>query len=292
MTPVIDLAIWLTLWSTGVYLGASHRPAEILAASRRPALYARIAVLDLVGIPLLVWVITVLAGVPAGFATGLLLVGAASAGPLGLKLATVARGDTALAIGLVVALELANLVAIPIWAAVLLPAGVDAPVGAMVRTLALGVVAPIVLGSILATVAPTWAARLAPALDRLSTLGLLVVITGVVLRDWPIVLEAAAAGVQIVAAASVLGALAAGWWIGGPSRSVRVTTALVSAVRANVPALAVASAAFGASAEPTVAIVVFGVVSVVVAPAAAVLLRRLTTEVGAEQAGLTTAGSG
>ena len=72
--------------------------------------------------------------VPDRYATGLLLVGMASAGPLGIKAAQLARADLPYAIALVVVLGVANAVAIPVWVALLLPPGVQVPMGPVVRT--------------------------------------------------------------------------------------------------------------------------------------------------------------
>ena len=84
--------------------------------------------------------------IPDHYATGLLLVGVASAGPLGIKAAQLARADLPYAIALVVVLEAANVVAIPVWVALLLPPGVQVPMWPVVRTLLLLVLAPLAVG--------------------------------------------------------------------------------------------------------------------------------------------------
>jgi hypothetical protein len=65
LRSIVEPAILVTLWATGV---------------------------DVVLVPIVVWLLTIVAAVPSGYATGLLIVGAASAGPLGLKVVQRARG--------------------------------------------------------------------------------------------------------------------------------------------------------------------------------------------------------
>jgi len=60
----------------------------------------------------------------------------------------------------------------------------------------------------------------------------------------------------------VLLALLLGWLLGGPARPTRAATSLVTGVRANGPALAVAQASFASLAAVTVAIVTFGMFSI------------------------------
>jgi predicted Na+-dependent transporter len=63
--------------------------------------------------PLFVWALVRALSVPTDLAVGLLLVGFASAGPLGIKAAALAGADVAYAITLVVVLEAANALVIP-----------------------------------------------------------------------------------------------------------------------------------------------------------------------------------
>jgi hypothetical protein len=109
-----QVALVLTLWITGLGLGMSFGPGQILRTLRRGGLFARAAVLDVVIVPLLVWGLVHALSVPGHFATGLLLVGVASAGPLGIKAAQLAGADLSYAIALVVVLEATNAVAIPV----------------------------------------------------------------------------------------------------------------------------------------------------------------------------------
>jgi BASS family bile acid:Na+ symporter len=268
-----QVALALTLWITGLGLGMSFGPRQILRTLRRGGLFARAAVLDIMLLPLLIWGLTRAFSVPDRYATGLLLVGMASAGPLGIKAAQLARADLPYAIALVVVLEAANAVAIPIWVALLLPDGVQVPMGPVVRTLLLLVLAPLAVGMAIRASRPSTARRLAPWAAPLSTLGLLLVIVIVLVRFAGIVAEAFAA-VGPAALTTVLLALVLGWLLGGPARPTRAATSLVTGVRASGPALAIAQASFPSLAEVSVAIVAFGMFSILLPVLFAVAVGR------------------
>ena len=140
------IALIATLWLTAISLGMAHDLRDVEVGRRRPGLFARLVVLDIVVVPLVVVALVWLLGVPAPYAQGLLIVGAAAAGPLGLKTTQLAKGDLPLAIGLVIVLELLNIVAMPVWAAILQP-GIGAhPIGEIVRTLVVGILLPLLVG--------------------------------------------------------------------------------------------------------------------------------------------------
>jgi bile acid:Na+ symporter, BASS family len=261
LDQLYQVALVLTLWITGLGLGMAFGPGQILRTLRRGRLFARAAVLDVVILPLLVWGLVQMFSVPDHYATGLLLVGVASAGPLGIKAAQLAGADLPYAIALVVVLEATNAVAIPVWVALLLPPGVQVPMWPVARTLLLLVLAPLAVGMAVRARRPLTAVRLAQWAAPLSTVGLLVVIAVVVARHAGIVVDAfAAVGAAVLLA--LLLALLLGWLLGGPARPTRAATSLVTGVRANGLALAIAQASFPALAAVSVAIVAFGIFSI------------------------------
>jgi bile acid:Na+ symporter, BASS family len=274
LDQLYQVALVLTLWITGLGLGMSFGPRQILRTLRRGGLFVRATVLDVVIVPLLVWGLVQAFSIPDHYATGLLLVGVASAGPLGIKAAQLARADLPYAIALVVVLEAANVVAIPVWVALLMPPGVQVPMWPVVRTLLLLVLAPLAVGMAVRARRPPTAARLAQLAAPLSTVGLLVVIAIVLARYARIVLDAFVA-VGPAALTAVLLALLLGWLLGGPARPTRAATSLVTGVRASGPALAIAQASFPSLAAVSVAIVAFGMFSVLLPVSFAIVAGRM-----------------
>jgi bile acid:Na+ symporter, BASS family len=283
MTQALNLAfsvaLIVTLWATAVGSGLSHLPAEVIAATGNRRRFTRLIVLDAVAMPLVIYALARALAVPEGYTAGLVLVGAASAGAIGLAIVRLAAGDMPLAIGLVVVLEAGNLITIPLWSTILLPDGVRPPLGDVAGTLVLGVLVPLLAGNALRALRPerakTWAAMLA----TVSRWGLAITVAIIVALDVSVLVDAWTALVPIVALIAALCALAVGWVAGGPLQRSRATGALVMAVRANTPALAVASATYGATSQTSAAIVVFALVALVVAPVFAVWLRRIPAQV-------------
>jgi BASS family bile acid:Na+ symporter len=267
-------ALVVALWGTGLGLGMSHAFSELVEPLRRRGLMLRVALVDVVALPLLVWMLVRALAVPGDYAIGLLLVGVASAGPLGIKAAQIARADVPAAVALVVVLELVNLAAIPLWVMVLLPSGTEIDFVGIVRTMVVMVVLPLAVGIGIRRIAPARADRLAGAATRASDLGLRIVIVLVLVRDADAVVEAAGERVPLVAALAVLAALALGWLAGAPAPATRAAAALVTGVRANAVALAVAAASFSDRTDVRVGVVVFALFSVLVPLATATVLGR------------------
>jgi bile acid:Na+ symporter, BASS family len=159
--------------------------------------------------------------------------------------------------------------------ALLLPPGVQVPLGPVVRTLLLLllVLAPLAVGLAIRARWPATAERLARWASPLSTVGLVVVIAVVLARYVGIVAEAFGA-VGPAAVTAVLLALVLGWLLGGPGRPTRAATSLVTGVRANGPALAIAQASFPSLAAVSVAIVAFGMFSILLPVLFAVVIGR------------------
>jgi bile acid:Na+ symporter, BASS family len=272
LEAVSGIAILVTLWATAIALGASHDPRAVRVALERRGLFVRVLVLDLVIVPLVVAGHVRVLSVPTDYAIGLLIVGTASAGPLGLKTSAIARGDLPLAIALVITLELANVVVMPVWAAVILPGGVNPPIVEIWRTLILGILLPLVIGFAIHGWAPGRSLSVSRWAGRLSSVGLAVVVVALVLRDGPLLVDAIGSGVLGLSVGTIVTAFALGWWFGGPDAAARRTAAHVSSFRANTLALAVTSTAFGTADPATSAVVVFGLCSVVLVTAAALVV--------------------
>lgn len=268
------MALAASLWGAGLALGLTRGRAELVAPLRRPGLVTRVTVADVVLVPLLVWGLVRIARIPDDYAIGLLLVGASAAGPLGIKAAALARADEAAALCLVVVLELVNLVAIPVWATLLLPAGTELdPVPLLGALLGL-VLAPLAVGLALRRPLAARATGLARRAGTASTAMLAVAVIAYLARDGDVVVAALDERVPLIAGLAVLGALGLGWLAGGPTRETRAAAALVTGVRANAVALAIASTSFPDRPDVRAGVVVFALFSITLPLVAAALAGR------------------
>jgi predicted Na+-dependent transporter len=269
---VYNVTLVVALWATGLSLGISSRVADFLAPLRKVALLTKVIALDVVVIPLLVWVLTRLLAVPTDSATGVLLVGVASAGPLGITASRIAHGDARAAFAFVVVLEAINALAIPVWVVVLLPAGAHVSLGPLIVTLVLLVLAPLAVGIAIHARLGVRIERWAAPLGTVSSALVVLLVAAVLVRYSAEVGDAIAHGVVAVAALTVLAALALGWMLGGPGPGTRIAVCMVTGVRANGLALAIARASFPLQPDVHAAVVTFGLLSIVVPLAAAFVL--------------------
>jgi BASS family bile acid:Na+ symporter len=266
------LALVLTLWLTGIGVGMMVQLSEIVRSLTRLGLVARTVTLDVLVVPVAMWIAVRLLVEDEGYATGLLLVAFAAAGPLGLKLAQVARADTAFAIGIVVVLEAANILLIPLWSGLLgLTSSADVFLE-IVRTVTLLVALPLAIGLAVQHVRPERAAAVSARALRLATVGLVVVVSIIVTRSLDTMLETFTNGAALASGIVITFALGAGWLVGGPQESTRLATSLVSGCRASGAALAVASSAFADRPEVAAGVVTAGLVSVLIPTLVAYLI--------------------
>jgi BASS family bile acid:Na+ symporter len=269
----LTIAIAITLWGSIGGLALVRRPDELVGPFRRVGLLVRIAVFDLLVIPPAAWLVAEILAIPDAFAIGLILVGITSAGPLSVVAVQLARGDTILALATVTWLELANALVVPAWATILLPRTTTVPMGPVAFVLIAGVLLPVVAGLLVRMHAPGLADRLVPLARAVSIAGLVTVMVIVVVGNVSVVGEAAAAGVPLATVLLIAFALAGGWLVGGPHPASRFAVALVSAQRGSSVALAIAVTVFPDVPEAAVAVVVFGMISIVVVPTLGVLAR-------------------
>ena len=146
---VYSVLIALGLLLNGLAI-ASGTPMRVLLAplgDRRLLLGA--VVIDLVLVPVALLAPAVVLALQPGETAGLVLLAAASTGPIGIALTRIGRGDVPATVAIVTALGTANLVTVPVLLAVLLPEAAGVPAHEVGRTLLLLLVVPLAAGGVL-----------------------------------------------------------------------------------------------------------------------------------------------
>lgn len=141
------IAVALLLNGLAVACAAPLR--TLLAPLRERGLLVGAVVLDLVVVPVALLVPAAVLGVPAEAHAGLVLLAAASTGPIGVALTRIGRGDVAVTVSLVTALGVANVVTVPTLMALLLDDAVVVPAFEVGRSLLLLLVVPLAAGALL-----------------------------------------------------------------------------------------------------------------------------------------------
>ena len=136
----------------GVAITASTPLRSLLAPLREGGLITRIVLLDLVLVPIVAVLAANALGVDPVTRAAIVIVAAASTGPIGMALTRIARGDVPLSVTLVVGLGALNLITVPLVTELFLPSGITIPLSSLLSSLLGLAVAPLVLGRLLAVV--------------------------------------------------------------------------------------------------------------------------------------------
>ena len=249
------------LWSMNLGQGMSFTMQQVLAPFKKPGVILLAVLLNSILIPLLYWALTLVLPISPDYAVGFMLVGFAAAAPFAIKAAAIEKGDVPLMIGLVVLLGALNVIAIPLWSALLMPAGTTVDALNIAMTLVVLVLAPLALGLLIRARWPQQAKEWAPEANKISTLMLLLVISLMIVTSWQSIVSIFGAWVIAGGIIAIAISMVAGYFFGGKDPAARRTVATISGIRAVGPALAIAASAFAGSADVTAVVVVLGILS-------------------------------
>lgn len=153
---VYTVLVTVALLLNGMAIACAAPLRELLAPLRERRLLLGAAGLDLVVVPIALLVPAVALDASADMLAGLVLLAAASSGPIGVALSRIGRGDVPLTVSLVTALGVANVATVPLLLALLLPEALAIPVAAVGRSLLLLLVVPLTAGAVLRRVLERW----------------------------------------------------------------------------------------------------------------------------------------
>lgn len=191
-----SVLVTAALFVNGLAVAGGTPLRDLIAPLRERRLLAGAFVLDLIVVPTALLVPAMLLGSDAGTVAGLVILAAASAGPIGVALARIARTDVASAVALVTLLGLANLVTTPLLMLLLLPAALHVPALELGRSLLLLLAVPLGAGAVLRRTLvrrrwhPERTARLVRRLGATSSLLLATAVTVGFLIDPPAIVDA------------------------------------------------------------------------------------------------------
>ena len=196
------------------------------------------------------------------FGIGLLLLGCAAGAPFLPKLAELAKGNLAFAVGAMVLLMVVTVAYLPIVLPLLLP-GVTVQSWDIARSLLLLMLLPLVIGLALKARYGDLAARVKPVLDWISNVSLILLIALITAANIDKVLQVFGtlgilAGLLFIA----LG-LGTGWLLGGSSADTRRVMALGTGQRNIAAALVVGSQSFS-DPKVVVMVIVVAIVGLIV----------------------------
>jgi len=258
-TPVAMLVFVL---SSMLAMGLGLTVGEIVAPLRNARLVVLSLLVNFVLMPLGALALADVLRLDQPLGVGLLLLGAAAGAPFLPKLAQIAKGNLAFGVGLMVLLMVVTVGFLPLVLPSLLP-GVTVNPAQIARSLFLLMLLPLAGALAVKAYFADVAARTKPLLDRLSNLGLIVLVLLITVANVNNVLavfgtRGILAGLLFIAIGFVIG-----WLLGGPDTSTRRVLALGTAQRNIAAALVVGSQSFS-DPKVVVMVVVVAIVSLLI----------------------------
>jgi predicted Na+-dependent transporter len=228
---LFNAGIAVSIGATVASLGLSFTVGQLVTPLRRVWLVTAVIVLNAVLLPAAAWGIAKVSPMDSQYVPGLVLatIGMGSAGAL--KAAQLAkRADLALAVSLVVVLQLVDIVAVPLWAGHVV-SGASISGWDIVKDLLLLVLAPLAVGLALKARYPDEAPGWQPGIVRASNLALVIALTTGIAANWATIVTMIGSWVIVTSIVIVLVSLVAGALVGGKNPETRNTTTLVSGMR-------------------------------------------------------------
>jgi bile acid:Na+ symporter, BASS family len=246
------VAVLCFVVSSMLAMGAGLTLAQILEPLRDARLVALSLVANFVLMPLCAFVLAKALSLDEPLGVGLLLLGCAAGAPFLPKLAELAKGNLAFAVGVMVLLMVVTVGYLPIVLPLLLP-GVSVDPWKIARSLVLLMLLPLAAGLVLRARYENLAARVKPLLDRISNISLILLVLLITAANLDKVLQVF--GTRGILAGFLFIALGfgVGWLLGGPGADTRRVMALGTAQRNIAAALVVASQSFN---DPKVVVMV------------------------------------
>lgn len=273
MERSFSLLVVVTVVLTVGSLGLGLQPSGLLRAVRTGRILVLTLAANVLVVPALAWTVATALPMSPQQTTGVVLVAVGAGGSLGLKAVQLSkRGDPALALALVVLLEVADVVAVPAWLRAIAPAAV-ADAGSPLASVALMVLVPLAVGVLVARRAPRLAARGTRVLALAGTVALGAAITTGVLAYASELAHEAGSWVIPTAALIGLGAIGVGAVARRTARAPDDTVAMVTASRFSSLGLVVVDRAFAGETAVRGPAVVTALVLLVVSLTYALALR-------------------
>jgi bile acid:Na+ symporter, BASS family len=252
LSKAVPIATLCFVVSSMLAVGLSLTLGQILAPLRNMRLVSLALLANFVLMPLAAIGIARLLRLDQPLGVALLLLGAAAGAPFLPKLASVAKGSLAFAVGLMVLLMVLTVVYMPLVLPLLLK-GVSVDPTKIARSLVLLMMLPLALGLLVRARREALAARAAPYFNKFSSLSLTVMIVLQLVTNVRNILDLYGTRGVLASVVFLLVGFGLGWLLGGPGTDTRGVLALGTAQRNIAAALVVGGQNFS---DPRVVVMV------------------------------------
>lgn len=235
LAALFNAGIAISVGATVLSLGMTFTVGQLVAPLHRVVLVVAMVALNAAVIPAAAWGLAEVMPMGSKYVPGLVLATVGAGSAASLKAAQLAkRADLPLAVSVVVVLQLVNIVAVPLWAGQVVT-GASISAWAIVKSLLLLVLLPLVVGLIARARYTDHAKTWQPELVKVSNLALVVALATGISANWSTIVSmfgswVIVTAIVIVIVAAALGLLT-GLFLGGRSPEIRTTTGTVSVFR-------------------------------------------------------------
>ena len=252
LSKAVPIAMLCFVVSSMLAMGVSLTVQQILGPLRNARLVSLTLAANFVLMPLGAIALARLLRLDQGYGVGLLVLGAAAGAPFLPKLAAIAKGNEAVAVGLMVLLMVLTVGYMPLVMPVLLE-GVSVDVMKIARSLVLLMLLPLGAGLVVKARYASAAAAAKPPLDRIANVSLIAVIALITVTNLEKVAGVFGTGGILAGILFIVWGLGVGYLLGGPDRDSRRVLALGTAQRNIAAALVVGGQNFS---DPKVVVMV------------------------------------
>ena len=258
----VPVAMLVFVVSSMLAMGLGLKVAQITAPLRNLRLVAMSLLANFAVMPLGAILLARVLRLDEPLGVGLLLLGVAAGAPFLPKLAQIAKGDLAFAVALMVLLMVITVGYLPLVLPILLP-GVSVNPAKIASSLVLLMLLPLAGALAVNAKLPAVATRTQPVFNRLSSLGLVLVVLLQVVVNFNDVLSVFGTGAILAGLLFIALGYAVGWALGGPGSDTRPVLGLGTAQRNIAAGLVVGSQSFS-NPRVVVMVVVVAMVSLLI----------------------------
>jgi len=273
LEKAVPVATLVFVVSSMVAMGLGLKVAQITAPLRNLRLVSLSLLANFVLMPAAAVVLARVLRLDEPLGVGLLVLGVAAGAPFLPKLTQIAKGNLAFAVALMVLLMVITVGYLPLVLPVLLP-GVSVNPAKIARSLVLLMLVPLAVALAVNAKLPAAAARAKPLFDRLSSLGLILVVVLLVVVNFNKVLSVFGTRAILAGLLFIAFGYAVGWALGGPAADTRPVLGLGTAQRNIAAALVVGGQSFSNPSVVVMVVVVAIVSLLILLPMSRLLARK------------------
>ena len=263
---LVVLAIKISIFAIVFAIGMSARPGDLMCVMRTPGRLARSLLAMVVVMPLLAVLLVTVFNLPRPVGVMLIALSLAPVPPILPGKQAKAGGDAVYAIGLLAAVALIAIIAIPLELELIELAfgmSLGIPPERVAALIATSILAPLLAGAAVARLAPKLASRLGPMFSKAGGLLLLAGTAAILVTQWGAMAELIGDGTLLAMTIFVVVGLVVGHLLGGPDSDDRTVLALATASRHPGIALLIAQINYPQETALAAAVLIFLVTNAV-----------------------------